>query len=79
MTGQTYDAGMSDELWHRDAWELAERIRAGELSARTLLEVSLARIDRLDPKLNAVWFVDRDRAVGDAELVDRRVEAGEDP
>jgi aspartyl-tRNA(Asn)/glutamyl-tRNA(Gln) amidotransferase subunit A len=70
---------MSDELWQHDAWDLAERVRAGELSARELLELSLARIDRLDPKLNAVWFQDPDRALADAELVDRRVEAGEDP
>ncbi|HEY3097154.1 MAG TPA: amidase [Acidimicrobiia bacterium] len=70
---------MTDELWQHDAWELAEQVRAGELSARELLELSLARIDRLDPMLNAVWFLDRDRASADAELVDRRVEAGEDP
>src|SRR5256886_14629042 len=70
---------MSDELWQYDAWELAERVRAGELSARELLEVSLARIDRLDLKLNAVWFRDPDRALADAELVHRRVEAGDDP
>jgi aspartyl-tRNA(Asn)/glutamyl-tRNA(Gln) amidotransferase subunit A len=70
---------MTDELWQRDAWDLAERVRSGELSARTLLELSLARVEHFDPKLNAVWFVDRDRAWADAEQVDRRVEAGEDP
>jgi aspartyl-tRNA(Asn)/glutamyl-tRNA(Gln) amidotransferase subunit A len=68
-----------DELWQRDAWELADRVRAGELSARTLLELSLARIERLNPELNAVCFVDPDRAFADAELVDARVSAGEDP
>jgi aspartyl-tRNA(Asn)/glutamyl-tRNA(Gln) amidotransferase subunit A len=76
---KAYDPAMADELWQHDAWELAERVRAGELRARTLLELSLDRIDRLDPKLNAVWFQDRDRALADADLVDRRVEAGEDP
>jgi aspartyl-tRNA(Asn)/glutamyl-tRNA(Gln) amidotransferase subunit A len=68
-----------DELWQRDAWDLADCVRAGVLSARELLEQSLARIDRVDPKLNAVWFRDPDRAARDADRVDRRVAAGEDP
>jgi aspartyl-tRNA(Asn)/glutamyl-tRNA(Gln) amidotransferase subunit A len=70
---------MTDELWQRDAWDLAEGVRAGELSARKLLELSLARIEQLDPKLNAVWFLDPDRAWADAEVIDQRVAAGEDP
>src|SRR5918994_3669016 len=67
------------ELWEHDAWELADRVRAGELSARNLLELSLARIERLDPMLNAVCFLDADRAWADAERVDQRVAAGDDP
>jgi aspartyl-tRNA(Asn)/glutamyl-tRNA(Gln) amidotransferase subunit A len=43
------------------------------------LELSLARIERLDPKLNAVCFLDPDRAWADAERVDQRVAAGDDP
>ena len=69
---------MTDELWQRDAWELADRVRAGELSATKLLELSLDRIEKLDPRLNAVWFRDPDRAFADAENVDRRVESGQD-
>ncbi|MFL6242242.1 MAG: amidase [Acidimicrobiia bacterium] len=67
------------ELWEHDAWELADRVRAGELSARNLLELTLARIECLDPKLNAVCFLDPDRAWADAERVDQRVAAGDDP
>ena len=67
------------ELWEHDAWELADRVRAGELSARNLLELTLARIERFDPKLNAVCFLDSDRAWADAERVDQRVAAGDDP
>jgi aspartyl-tRNA(Asn)/glutamyl-tRNA(Gln) amidotransferase subunit A len=67
------------ELWEHDAWELADRVRAGELSARNLLELSLARIERLEPRLNAVCFLDPDRAWADAERVDQRVAAGDDP
>jgi Asp-tRNA(Asn)/Glu-tRNA(Gln) amidotransferase A subunit family amidase len=67
------------ELWEHDAWELADRVRGGELGAGALLELSLARIEQLNPKLNAVCFLDPDRARADAELVDRCVAAGEDP
>jgi Asp-tRNA(Asn)/Glu-tRNA(Gln) amidotransferase A subunit family amidase len=67
------------ELWEHDAWELADRVRTGEMSAKALLEMSLERIERFDPRLNAVCFLDRDRAVADAERVDGRVAAGDDP
>src|SRR5262249_35420297 len=67
------------ELWEHDAWELADRVRAGDLEANTLLDLSLARIEQLNPKLNAVCFLDTERARTDAERVDRRVAAGEDP
>jgi aspartyl-tRNA(Asn)/glutamyl-tRNA(Gln) amidotransferase subunit A len=67
------------ELWEHDAWELADRVRAGELGARQLLDLTLDRIEHIDPKLNAVCFRDPDRAFVDAEGVDRRIEAGEDP
>ena len=70
---------MTAELWQHDAWELAEQVRGGELSAGDLLELSLARIEQFDPKLNAVCFVDADQARADAERVDRRVAAGDDP
>jgi aspartyl-tRNA(Asn)/glutamyl-tRNA(Gln) amidotransferase subunit A len=66
-------------LYERDAWELADDVRAGRLSARELLDVHLERIDRLDPELNAVWFRDDDGARRAAAEVDRRVAAGEDP
>jgi aspartyl-tRNA(Asn)/glutamyl-tRNA(Gln) amidotransferase subunit A len=70
---------MTAELWQHDAWELAERVRGGDVSAGDLLELSLARIEQFDPKLNAVCFVDADQARADAERVDRRVAAGDDP
>jgi len=67
------------ELWEHDAWDLADRVRAGELAATALLDSSLARIEQLNPKLNSVCFLDPDSARADAEEVDRRVAAGEDP
>jgi aspartyl-tRNA(Asn)/glutamyl-tRNA(Gln) amidotransferase subunit A len=70
---------MTAELWERDAWELADEVRAGELSAVQLLDVSLERIERLDPALNAICHLDPDAARADAATVDERVAAGEDP
>jgi aspartyl-tRNA(Asn)/glutamyl-tRNA(Gln) amidotransferase subunit A len=66
-------------LYERDAWELADAVRAGDVSAQELLEVHLERIDRLDPVLNAICFRDDAAAREVAADVDRRVAAGEDP
>ena len=79
MHARTYDRRMTDDLWQHDAWELAEQVRGGGLTASKLLDLSLARIEQFDPKLNAVCFVDADQARADAELVDRRVASGDDP
>ena len=43
-----------DEYLHHDATALAERVRAGDVTASELLEIALARIGSLNPKLNAV-------------------------
>jgi aspartyl-tRNA(Asn)/glutamyl-tRNA(Gln) amidotransferase subunit A len=63
----------------RDAWELADAVRAGELSASELLEDHLARIEARNPTLNAVWFLDVDGARAHAGKIDDRITAGEDP
>ena len=46
------------DLWGRDAWELANGVRSGEISASELLEVFLAWVEHLDPELNVFCFVD---------------------
>jgi aspartyl-tRNA(Asn)/glutamyl-tRNA(Gln) amidotransferase subunit A len=63
----------------RDAWELADAVRAGQLSARELLEDHVARIEACNPTLNAVWFLDVHGARTRAGEIDARVAAGEDP
>ncbi len=67
------------ELWERDAWELADDVRSGAVSAVELLDVHLARIEALDPELNAIAFLDAEGARVRAAEVDREVAAGEDP
>lgn len=42
------------ELWQRDATDLAALIRTGRASAREAVESVLARVDAVNPKLNAI-------------------------
>jgi aspartyl-tRNA(Asn)/glutamyl-tRNA(Gln) amidotransferase subunit A len=67
------------ELWERDAWELADDIRSGAVSAVELLDAHLARIDALDPKLNAIAYLDPDGARARATEIDAEIAAGGDP
>ncbi len=59
--------------------ELASQVRAGELSARDLVEHALSRIDALNPLVNAFVAVDGERALVEAAAVDSAVAAGRDP
>ena len=43
-----------NELWRRTAGELAALIRSGEVSSREVVEAHLARIDEVNPTVNAV-------------------------
>lgn len=60
------------------AAEQARLVRAGEVSARELVEATLARIDRFNPSLNAYRTVLRERALLDADQADGRRGAGDD-
>jgi amidase len=55
----------------------AESLRAGEVSAQELLDVCLERIQRLDPRLNAVRTVRADAARAEAAAAQKRLDAGE--
>lgn len=54
-------------LMYRPATELAAMVRVGEVSARELVEISLERIEDVNPALNA--FVDAERALAAADEV----------
>ena len=69
----------SGELWERDAWDLADAVRRGEVTAAAVLDETLARIDARNPELNAVCFLDADGAREQAAAVDAAVARGEDP
>ena len=42
------------ELWEHDAWQVADAVRAGEVTATAALEESLARIVHRQPFVNLV-------------------------
>jgi amidase len=67
----------SDELAFAGIARQADLIRSGEVSSRELVELYLARIERLDPQLNAFLKVLSDRALAEADAADRRVASGE--
>lgn len=58
-----------NDLMFRPAIELAGMVRSGEISSRELVETSLARIEALNPTLNAFVEVDGERALATAEEI----------
>ena len=67
----------STDLCLRPATELAAMVRGGELSARELLEAHLARIEQLNPQLNAIVTLDPEGARAAADAADAALAAGE--
>ena len=61
------------------AAQIAAAVRRGEITAAAVLDAHLARIDALNPGLNAFTTVTRERARGEAAAVDAAVAAGTDP
>jgi len=57
------------DLMFRPALELAAMVRSGELSARELVQLSLDRIEELNPRLNAFVQLDAERALAAAEEI----------
>jgi amidase len=67
----------SAEICHWPATEMAARLRRRELSARELMEHHLRRVDRWNPRVNAIVTLDPDRALAAADAADRALRRGE--
>jgi amidase len=65
------------EIWQLSATDLAQRIANRELSSAEVVNAHLARIDAVNPALNAIVRVLADEARAAAALADRRLAAGE--
>ena len=67
-----------DDLCLRPATELAALVRDRKISARELLDVHLARIERLNPQLTAIVTLDAEGARAAADAADAVLAAGEE-
>jgi len=64
-----------DDILYGSLIGMAEQVRAGEISPVELVEAHLARIERLNPKLNAFVSVDAERACARAKVAEAAVAA----
>jgi len=65
------------ELWQRSAADLARLIASKQVSAREVVEAHLARIERVNPEVNAIVRVLAEEARTAAAAADRKLAAGE--
>jgi amidase len=65
------------DLWRMSATELAATIRDGEASAAEALDACIARIERINPNVNAVTTVHAEEARAAAAAADERQHSGE--
>jgi amidase len=56
---------------------LSELLRAGEVTPRELVELYLARVERLDPRINAFVSIRADAALAEADAAHERLRSGE--
>jgi len=77
VTTNTSPAG--DDLCALTALELAARIRAKQVSAREVLTAHLARIERVNPQVNAIVTLVAERAMADATRADEALARGDTP
>jgi amidase len=75
MKTSTIPAG--EALCDFSAIELATKIRQKDVSARDVMAAHLARIERLNPKVNAIVTLVADRAMADAARADERTARGD--
>src|SRR5258706_6923595 len=68
---------MMSEIWQLSASELAQRIADRKLSSAEVVDAHLARIEAVNPSLNAVVRVLADDARAAAVLADKKLAAGE--
>jgi amidase len=70
---------MSDELWRRTATDVAAAIRRREVACVEVMEAFLARIEAVNPVLNAIVTLDADLALRGAAAADRALAGPGDP
>ncbi|MFH1350638.1 MAG: amidase family protein, partial [Pseudomonadota bacterium] len=66
-----------DEICFMEAIELTERLAARDLSAAEVMEAHLCRIERTNPRVNAIVTLLPDQAMEAAHEADRALIRGE--
>jgi amidase len=69
---------MNEDLWRLDAGAVADGIRNRVFSAREVMAACLARLEAVNPALNAITEVRAEAALEAADAADRAVAAGRD-
>jgi amidase len=77
VEGAAASPSAPDELCDLTAIELASRIRRKQVSAREVMQAHLARIERVNPRINAIVTLVAERALADAAKADERQARGE--
>jgi amidase len=67
------------DFWRWDASQTVEAVRAKQVSAREVTLSALARLDAVNPKLNAVIQFMPEQALAAADAVDAQIARGENP
>src|SRR5256885_1458851 len=70
---------MSRDVCFSTATELAHRIRTREISATEVFQTHLAKIERVNPKVNAIVTLTAEQALADARAKDAALAGGETP
>ena len=76
VSAQRSDTTRTDELCDLSAIDLATKIRRREVSARDVMTAHLARIERINPRVNAIVTLVAERALKDAAQADERTARG---
>src|ERR1700737_2916014 len=66
-----------DSIYFADIAEVARQIRTREISPREVIDAHLARIEKLQPKLNAFVHVDAERARRQAQAAEATILRGD--
>src|SRR3954447_586792 len=79
LAGRSAAAGAApDDLCDLGAVDLASRLRRKDVSAREVMAAHLARIERLNPKVNAIVTLVADRAIEEAARADAAAARGDE-
>ena len=75
-TGQAQPPNINPPLTHLSATKLAELIATSKVSSEEVAKAYLDQIDRVNPKINAIFQVDPDRVLAEARQADRDLKRG---